>query len=74
MVFSAYFANLIKGLSMKKETIKSTQSTQELSSEGILGMMISLHTFPIESEEDLEEKRKLVKELSTLKETTTKPK
>jgi hypothetical protein len=58
---------------MKKESIKSKQTTEPLSSEGILGMMISMHTFPLESDEDLEEKRKLVKELINLNETTTKP-
>lgn len=47
---------------MKKHKSKTTKELNEgkpeaASSEGIVGMLITLHTFPIESEEDLEERR-----------------
>lgn len=52
---------------MKKH--KNKKSEHELgnsASEGIVGMLISLHTFPLESEEDLMAKKAAVKEIKKL--------
>ncbi len=42
------------------------ENIDALHKEGIVGMMISLHTFPIESEEEFEEKKKTVEELKRM--------
>ena len=47
----------------KKQSKKMNENIENVQKDGIVGMMISLHTFPIESEDELEEKRKLVDEI-----------
>ncbi len=52
---------------MKKHKQKNREIELENSaSEGIVGMLISLHTFPLESEEDLMAKKAAVRELKKL--------
>lgn len=49
---------------MKKSKRSLDNNSTELSnSEGIIGMLIDLHTFPLESDEDLAEKKKIVSEI-----------
>lgn len=49
---------------MKKNKKKSENNSSELSnSDGIIGMLINLHTFPIESDEDLAEKKKIITDI-----------
>lgn len=49
---------------MKKSKRSLENNSTELSnSEGIIGMLIDLHTFPLESDEDLAEKKKIVIEI-----------
>ena len=45
---------------------KMNEDIDALHKEGIVGMMISLHTFPIESEEELEEKKKTIEILKKM--------
>lgn len=39
------------------------ESNSESATEGILSMMISLHTFPLESEEELKIKQELIEKI-----------
>jgi hypothetical protein len=49
---------------MKKSKKSLVNNNEEHSnSEGIIGMMINLHTFPLESDEDLAEKKKIITEI-----------
>lgn len=47
----------------KKVITPEESSSEATGSEGIVGMLITLHTFPIESEEDLKERKNSVEEL-----------
>ncbi len=56
---------------MKKSKKSPKNNSTELSnSEGIIGMLIDLHTFPLESDEDLAEKKKIVTEIQENLKTT----
>jgi hypothetical protein len=56
---------------MKKSKRSLENNNTELSnSEGIIGMLIDLHTFPLESDEDLAEKNKIVTEIQEHLKTT----
>jgi|LakMenE18May11ns_1017448.scaffolds.fasta_scaffold9886932_2 hypothetical protein len=56
---------------MKKSKRSLENNNTELSnSEGIIGMLIDLHTFPLESDEDLAEKKKIVTEIQEHLKTT----
>jgi len=56
---------------MKKSKKSLKNNNTELSnSEGIIGMLIDLHTFPLESDEDLAEKKKIVTEIQEHLKTT----
>lgn len=47
----------------KKKSKLNDQENHQPENEGIVGMLISMHTFPIESEEELMNKQKLIEEL-----------
>jgi hypothetical protein len=56
---------------MKKSKRSLENNNTELSnSDGIIGMLIDLHTFPLESDEDLAEKKKIVTEIQEHLKTT----
>ena len=58
---------------MKKSKKTIENNNAELSnSEGIIGMLIDLHTFPLESDEGLAEKKKTVSEIQENLNTTKK--
>lgn len=48
----------------KKKTNKTTASADDAQSDGIIGMLISMHTFPIESDEDLVQSQKIINEIN----------
>jgi hypothetical protein len=51
----------MKGKKKSKKSIPTDNTESE--NEGIIGMLISMHTFPLESEEELLQKQKLIEEL-----------
>jgi hypothetical protein len=54
----------MKNKKNKKNKLDQLQdSNSEPANEGILGMMISLHTFPLESEEELKTKQELIERI-----------
>jgi hypothetical protein len=55
--------NQITMKNKKKKGNKLQESNTDSADEGILSMMISLHTFPLESEEELKIKQELVEKL-----------
>lgn len=56
---------------MGKRKIVAQPEEQEPSSNGILSMLIGIHTFPIDSEEELMERKKIVQDLIKNQTTTT---
>lgn len=51
----------MKGKKKSKKSIPTDNTESE--NEGIIGMLISMHTFPLESEEELLQKQMLIEEL-----------
>lgn len=57
---------------MKKSTKKNSSSEpnnqSDLQHEGMVNMLIGLNTFPVDSEEELVEQKRIIEELKKLKE------
>lgn len=52
--------------SNKKKQQKDDSGSTEHSSEEMMNLMIGLHTFPLESEEDLEESQRKIEEIKSI--------
>lgn len=50
-------------LSKKKQQKTDSSIVENSNNEGIVGMLISLHTFPLESDEELQERKKIVDDI-----------
>ncbi len=51
----------------KKKSSNESNNHVDLLQEGMVNMLIGLNTFPVESEEELEEQKRIVEELKKLK-------
>lgn len=50
----------------KKKSNNITSLSDDSENDGIIGMLISMHTFPIESEDELIQKQKMIEDLKDM--------